>query len=248
MLRFFSKIRYQLAAQNRAAKYLRYAIGEIVLVVIGILIALQINIWNEQRKQHLNDLLYLENLRTELINDTIDFYSRINRYNQINDDIKKTVDLLNNTKQITNEQDSLISRTIGQLEVILPLYKAMDKNTLVTSGNLIRINPELNRKYQDYMEYNKYVYDLTSKLTESLQNSIDINVYTKIKFNYTNTELKQIEFDFEEIRNDRMFVNMIERSYDTRNVTIGVFKNQKQYAIEILTIIDSILYTLENRN
>jgi len=51
MLRFFSKIRYQLAAENRAAKYLRYAIGEILLVVIGILIAVQVNNWNELRKQ-----------------------------------------------------------------------------------------------------------------------------------------------------------------------------------------------------
>jgi len=50
MLRFFSKMRYKLATENRAAKYLRYAIGEILLVVIGILIALQVNNWNETRK------------------------------------------------------------------------------------------------------------------------------------------------------------------------------------------------------
>ena len=62
MLRFFSKIRYQLAAQNKVAKYLRYAVGEILLVVIGILIALQVNNWNEHRKQKIQENYYLEQL------------------------------------------------------------------------------------------------------------------------------------------------------------------------------------------
>ncbi len=50
MIKFFRKIRYNLMEQNKTGKYLKYAIGEIVLVVIGILIALSINNWNEDRK------------------------------------------------------------------------------------------------------------------------------------------------------------------------------------------------------
>ncbi|MFD2725701.1 DUF6090 family protein [Hyunsoonleella rubra] len=50
MIKFFRKIRQKLLSENKFSKYLLYAIGEIVLVVIGILIALQINDWNEQRK------------------------------------------------------------------------------------------------------------------------------------------------------------------------------------------------------
>ncbi|AZQ57844.1 hypothetical protein EJ994_03135 [Maribacter sp. MJ134] len=50
MIKFFRKIRQKLLAENRFSKYLLYAIGEIVLVVIGILIALQINNWNENEK------------------------------------------------------------------------------------------------------------------------------------------------------------------------------------------------------
>lgn len=65
MLRFFSKMRYKLATENRAAKYLRYAVGEILLVVIGILIALQVNNWNEQQKLKASEQLVLKSLLKE---------------------------------------------------------------------------------------------------------------------------------------------------------------------------------------
>ena len=52
MIKLFRKIRYELMEQNKTGKYIKYAIGEIVLVVIGILIALSINNWNENRKEN----------------------------------------------------------------------------------------------------------------------------------------------------------------------------------------------------
>ena len=51
MIKFFRKIRYDLMEKNKTGKYFKYAIGEIILVVIGILIALSINNWNESRKE-----------------------------------------------------------------------------------------------------------------------------------------------------------------------------------------------------
>ena len=51
MIKFFRKIRQNLIIENKTSKYFKYAIGEIILVVIGILIALQINNWNENRNK-----------------------------------------------------------------------------------------------------------------------------------------------------------------------------------------------------
>ena len=56
MIKFFRSIRQRLVVENRFSKYLLYAIGEIVLVVIGILIALQINNWNQQRIEDSKEL------------------------------------------------------------------------------------------------------------------------------------------------------------------------------------------------
>jgi len=65
MIKFFRKIRYDLMEQNKTGKYLKYAIGEIVLVVIGILIALQINNFNEVKKTESIEQVYLASLKEE---------------------------------------------------------------------------------------------------------------------------------------------------------------------------------------
>ena len=66
MIPFFRKIRYRLAQENQFLKYSRYAIGEIVLVVIGILIALQINTWNNNRIEINSITNYYERIISEL--------------------------------------------------------------------------------------------------------------------------------------------------------------------------------------
>jgi hypothetical protein len=71
MLRFFRQIRQRLITDNKFSKYLLYAIGEILLVVIGILIALQIDNWNEERKAEKQIDLLLINL-ADAINQDID--------------------------------------------------------------------------------------------------------------------------------------------------------------------------------
>ena len=66
MIKFFRKIRQQLLAENRFGRYVIYAFGEIVLVVIGILIALQINTWNESKENKKWERQFLEDLSIEL--------------------------------------------------------------------------------------------------------------------------------------------------------------------------------------
>jgi len=69
MIRFFRNIRQKLAAENKVMAYLRYAIGEILLVMIGILLALQVNNWNELRKQNIAETEFIEGVKKDLTQD-----------------------------------------------------------------------------------------------------------------------------------------------------------------------------------
>lgn len=92
MIKFFRHIRQNLIMENKTSKYFKYAIGEIILVVIGILIALQINNWNENRLQNQT----LENIYSiiaeDLKNDIEDTNAILKRKKELEPTFNKMLD------------------------------------------------------------------------------------------------------------------------------------------------------------
>ena len=78
MAKLFRNVRMQFIDQNKTGKYLKYAIGEIILLVIGILIALQLDTWHQDVIDHRKENQYLVNLRQDLVNqiDLLDRYKQ----------------------------------------------------------------------------------------------------------------------------------------------------------------------------
>lgn len=90
MIKFFRTIRYDYMKENRTGKYLKYAIGEIILVVIGILLALQINNWNSEYKADKNLKEIYKQIQTDLKVDILRIEKVIVKYDEkdkINQDI-----------------------------------------------------------------------------------------------------------------------------------------------------------------
>lgn len=105
MIKIFRKIRQKLLAENKFSKYLLYAIGEIILVVIGILIALNINNQNEQRKEIEQEQVILKQLVTDYKANLLQLENKIEMRNKL---IEESLNVLNITsKDISISQDSL---------------------------------------------------------------------------------------------------------------------------------------------
>jgi hypothetical protein len=130
MINFFRQIRRSLINQNQMGKYFKYAIGEILLVMIGILLALQVNNWNEERKQSKLETVLLKQLQTEFNSNLSQIEQRIEIRNNM---IKAAVELI---KYIDNPEIRQIDSINKNIAWTTP-YTTFDPivNDIVASGN-----------------------------------------------------------------------------------------------------------------
>ncbi len=134
MIKVFRSIRQGLLAQGRVTRYLTYAIGEILLVVIGILIALQINNWNTERSNRAREVKYLTGIKA-------DFAVDLNNLAVLIEDKQRKTSsawLLLNTAPPTNVADlrslDSLSHNVFAWQTFVPSTKTLDE--LIGSGNL----------------------------------------------------------------------------------------------------------------
>jgi Family of unknown function (DUF6090) len=114
MIKFFRHIRQRLIRENRFSKYFLYAIGEIILVVIGILIALQVNNWNELKKQQIEAQSKIQELQEEFTENRLVLKERINDLETANNYVHRIIDITNavETDPKHTNLDSIISRSL----------------------------------------------------------------------------------------------------------------------------------------
>ena len=164
MIPFFRKIRKKMADDNRPLKYMRYAIGEIILVVIGILIALSINNWNANQIEQKKEATYLSNIKRDLneqlsiineqvayeksINDVatpiIQYYKTYNSF-KIDSAFTESVGFLAGRKTfVTNNPTYTELISSGNIDIIsdnilkdniIKYYQELERNELIINKN-----------------------------------------------------------------------------------------------------------------
>ncbi len=203
MIKFFRRIRQQMLSENKISKYLLYAIGEIILVVIGILIALAVNNWNQERNdEHLGKEL-LKRIHRDLVKDTTDFNKVIIRNDSLREDLKEMlVDLYSGIDTITEVRT--MSSTWDQL---LDQPFSPNDNTyrsMLSSGTIGLIsNSELKEEIlQLYSEYDHTKTLLASISDWMIRVASDMDSNTDfIKFGTTVSDI----FTTEEMLNEDDF-------------------------------------------
>lgn len=112
MIKFFRHIRKSLIEKNQMGKYFKYAIGEILLVVIGILIALQINNWNEGRKQDIEQKALLKKFSQDLLEDYSNYETNMQEYSETNALHQNLFDMVLNDSILSSETPEFIRRSM----------------------------------------------------------------------------------------------------------------------------------------
>lgn len=146
MIKVFRKIRQSLLMENKTSKYLKYAAGEIILVVIGILIALQINNWNEYRKENIKEYKIMVNLKEELNQNLKNLDINIKKIDSSLMAMKTILNLFNKTEKLkysSYQFDSLLNGSI-----LNPNFypSSIILNDLKNSGKIANLNSEVFRK------------------------------------------------------------------------------------------------------
>lgn len=248
MIKFFRKIRQKLVHENRVGKYLLYAVGEIILVIIGILIAINLNKISEAKIQEKKIVGILR---------------------QVQDELNATIDESNDLIEFYREKDSLIHLVMNR-ELTKEDYENPENlalRNLITSGplvlqndgfnNLMTESEALSSTYTPLIKELKQFYINTAELIEYGNNSIDDIVATILKYRMTNYDwypefiYSRANLNGGTINDEALNYYLNDNNYRTHLVDISQYSRfsmgtgiiARINAIKLIREIDSLLGT-----
>ncbi len=245
MIKFFRRIRQKLLNERNLKEYLIYAIGEIFLVVVGILIALQINNWNEGRKRSRTEVKLLHNMRQAIQYDI----ERTEFFMEGNERVVRSCKIILNAfdhnlpyhdslslhfEQANQWWKVLISKHAYENAKFYGLDFIQDDST----RNQLSTLYEGNWVYADNLDERQamYYYQTVTPILTDLFESIDHNWYI--------VERGNVPYDYEALKKNKTYRNILNTNIGNREN----YNNWIQYALmNMLTLQESLKNEIENR-
>lgn len=247
MYRLFKSIRKDSQSMKNTKKYTAYAVGEIFLVVVGILIALQINNWNEYSKNHELAVKYLKNVQTDLAADTSVFSTTLKSIEQMKEFKKWGLKQRDFSSLDFPYLAALVSSKYFNIQSNDQAFQRMNDPNVMNISDFDSVFMAINSYYtfnQDYLDsFNDW--DKQSSLKESdfwnLQGEFEINFSApedSIPYFQSTESIKQ---EFEDRILSIQGRNYIKMSLLRVTTIEGIYKRQLETAKRLLVRIEKVL-------
>ncbi len=243
MIKVFRKIRQNLLMKNRTGKYFKYAFGEIILVVIGILIALQINNWNEERKDDQAELKYLNQIKNSLrdndliLKERIESDKRILKFGErLSNHIKSKKDLNDTIKQIfvILQYDQMVSFNMAAFE------------NLKNEGLSFITNDDIKFEIINIHDQElKYIQNIFANQFENYLSEV-VNPFFSKNFEWDLKEKKIVlePNDYQNLLKNKEITNIISATNTYRNFAISNYSDTQKKIKELVIKLEKEINTL----
>ncbi len=240
MIKLFRNIRKNLLLENRTSKYFKYAIGEIILVVVGILIALQINNWNEVRKDRSVANQYLKGIKEDLKRDLIQADS-ILALQSYNISILSSIDSVFHKKYYyyAKQNNSLFIKPDS-----LTIHYLFDRNKSFRSSNgtyksLIADGKSELIKNKELFQEIQQIYDGELARLTSTYNAIK-QIEQKINWAYP-AEIQSWSYeDLKNAKNEKIFFDVVDFTEEKYWYSLNIIRLKKD-GQRIINLIENEL-------
>jgi len=246
MIKFFRKIRYKHMSENKTSKYAKYAIGKIILVVIGILIALQINNWNENRKLQLKSYDYLQRLKVDLDNVSKDVNSSLKSTERKSKQALIALEALESKELSPSKQKDFERHLKEYFQFQITIQNTTAYNEMLSSGDLGLIKNEwLRSAFADLSDDRDFIIEVNQTNHSTYKNNSGfIEKYVRYDILKIDSISKKVSasYDFNAMANDPFFINQISGQVYTWQDMTWMYKD---YQRDVNRLKDSILVELK---
>lgn len=254
MTKFYKRLRHELMNQSKTLNYLKYALGEVFLVVIGILVALQINNWNEAKKESKREIALLQNLRNDINSDITSLNSEDSIYQLLETDAEIAIELFYKANT-TREMESVANLAEGLWDELY--INTNTHNEMINSGNMYGMkNKDLQKQITAYyliVEADKnYIREVNKEQAYLYNTTPDFFPFKFLSRRFKNAQIKRDLMDTTWMSNPNSPTylavgNYLESNLNTNNIyRRTVFKRTKEGAEKLLTEINKELKIRNN--
>ncbi len=234
MLTFLRKIRKSLIESGSARKYLLYAIGEIALVVIGILIALQINTWNEYRKFEIKEMNLLEELKVNLKTNVLNLEKDVDHQKYQAEKLNSVIAHIEDKRPYNDSISSFLNVGMPAPDVTLT---SSAFETLKSSGlELIRSNSLRSDIINLFEVSYPYLMQETKRLEDQMWPSVVLPLQQK-HFKIM-PDMRYIPTDYPGLLQDEEFINMLSFRLTMRVSSTQLKESTIQLTKDVISSID----------